>query len=326
MDIRFNAARARARKTRSTGPRPVTVAVVIAIAVTSLALPPQLLSQQAPPVFQGRIDLVTVTATVADRKKKPIADLSADDFAIYEDGKPQEIRAFAVGSGTAPPLHVGVLLDTSGSQEVDLGFTQSAVIKFLRSLNDAEDITFIDFATQVSGTRYARSDIAYLTQRIRGLKAQGQTSLYDAIGIYLDGSSDQGGRNVMVLYTDGADTSSSLDLGSLARMLKASDATLYTIGALDNQPIVTRDRQRQILMQIAETTGGSAFFPSSTRELDRIYSQILGEVQAQYTLGYVSTNDNSDGRWRKVEIKIARADAKDFRVRARKGYYAPIKP
>ncbi len=307
-------------------PRPLTTAVAVAIGVTSLALPAPLLSQQAPPVFQGRIDLVTVTATVADRKKRPIADLVANDFTVYEDGKPQEIRAFAVGSGTAPPLHVGVLLDTSSSQEVDLGFTQSAVIKFLHSLTDATDITFVDFANEVRATRYARADIAYLSQRIRGLKAFGQTSLYDAVGIYLDGSADQGGRNVMVLYTDGADTSSSLDLGDLMKLLKASDATVYAIGALDNQPVLLRDRQRQILMQIAEVTGGLAFFPSSTRELDRIYAQIANEVAAQYTIGFVSTNDNSDGRWRKLDIKIARADAKEFRVRSRRGYYAPMRP
>ena len=84
--------------------------------------------------------------------------------------------------------------------------------------------------------------------------------------------------------------------------------------------------QRAELAVIAEATGGTAFFPIGVKDLDRIYEQVLGEVRAQYTIGYVSTNENSDGRWRKVDIKITRADAKSLKVRTRKGYYAPSKP
>jgi VWFA-related protein len=84
--------------------------------------------------------------------------------------------------------------------------------------------------------------------------------------------------------------------------------------------------QRGQLADIAETTGGTAFFPFSVKELDRIYERVLGEVRSQYTIGYISTNEKADGAWRKVKVKITRADAKGLRVRARKGYYAPSKP
>jgi VWFA-related protein len=129
----------------------------------------------------------------------------------------------------------------------------------------------------------------------------------------------------MVLYTDGADTRSRLRLPQLMDLLKASDATVYTIGSLEHQPDVIRSEQRAILGEIAEATGGVAFFPSRVGELDRIYEQVLGEVRAQYAIGYLSTNDKADGAWRKVEIKITRPDAKGLRVRARKGYYADLK-
>src|SRR5262249_23507083 len=137
---------------------------------------------------------------------------------------------------------------------------------------------------------------------------------------------DQDGRKVMVLYTDGADTRSSLRLCELMDSLKASDSTVYTIGALEHQPESVRTQQRAILAQIAEATGGVAFFPSKVSDLDRIYEQVVGEVRAQYAIGYLSTNEKADGRWRKVEIKITRPDSKSFRVRARKGYYAAMKP
>jgi Ca-activated chloride channel family protein len=158
------------------------------------------------------------------------------------------------------------------------------------------------------------------------LTAGGETALYDAIGVYLDGASEQDGRKIMVLYTDGGDTASSLSLDSLMKLLKASDVTVYAIGALDKQPYRAALIQRALLADISEATGGTAFFPGNVKDLDHIYEQVLGEVRAQYTLGYLSTNEKTDGTWRKVDVRITRADAKGLHIRARKGYYAPSRP
>jgi Ca-activated chloride channel family protein len=302
----------------------VGVAVAVATAVASFAVPAPLQSQQSSN-FSARVDLVSMAVTVADKRHRLITDLSARDFAIYEDGKPQTLSAFAVGERSGPQLHVGVLLDVSGSQGLDLPFTQKASIKFLKSLGDAAvDVTFVDFATDVRSGLYPQVDFPRLFQRIRGLKADGETALYDAVGLYLGAAEEQDGRKVMVLYTDGADTRSRLRLRQLMDLLKASDSTVYTIGALENQPDFVRQEQRNILEQMAKATGGMAFFPSKVGDLTRIYEQIVGEVRAQYTIGYLSTNEKADGAWRKVEIKIARPDAKSLRVRAREGYYAAL--
>jgi len=299
----------------------ITVAISVAVVVGAAQR-----EHRDPTLFRGSVDLVNVGVTVAGKKQRLVTDLTVNDFAVYEDGRPQSIFAFTSGAEAGPPLHVGVLLDVSGSQELDLGFTQKAVIKFLTSLPEAVDITFIDFASQVRGGRYAQGDFARLFTRVRDLKAGGETALYDAIGVYLDGASEQDGRKIMVLYTDGGDTQSSLDLDTLMKLLKASDATVYTIGALQNQPQRTQLIQRALLADIAEATGGTAFFPSGVKDLDRIYEQVLGEVRAQYTIGYLSTNEKTDGSWRKVDVKITRPDAKGLHIRARKGYYAPSRP
>ena len=281
---------------------------------------------QDPALFRGRTDLVSVGVTVAAKRHRFVTNLSASNFAVYEDGRPQQIFAFASGAQPGPPLHIGVLLDVSGSQGLDLKFTQRAVIKFLASVPDAIDVTFIDFASHVRGGRYSQSDFPRLVRRVRELTAGGETSLYDAIGLYLDGASEQDGRKVMVLYTDGGDTYSSLSFNMLMTLLKASDVTIYAIGALDQQPLAAQLTQRVLLEKIAEEAGGTAFFPGGVKDLNRIYEQVLGEIQAQYTIGYVSTNEKADGSWRKVEIKITCPDSKDLRVRARKGYYAPSRP
>jgi Ca-activated chloride channel family protein len=278
--------------------------------------------------FSARVDVVNIAATVTDRKGSLVADLTIDDFEIHEDGKPQTIRYFAAGDGdgqSAPPLHLGLMLDVSGSMGEDLSFTKTASIKFLNTLTDAVDITVVDFDTEVRAARYSQNEFARLIERIRQKKASGFTALYDAIGLYLDGASGQDGRKIMLIYTDGGDTRSAITFHELIDLLKASDVTVYPIGSLEHQSSSSRNQQRMLLQQMADVTGGQAFFPTVVKELDSVYDKVVAQIRAQYTLGYVSTNDKADGSWRKVEIKMAGKDGRNLRVRSRKGYFATFK-
>ena len=285
---------------------------------------------QQTPVFRAGIDLINVGATITDRKGTLVTDLAVDDFEIFEDGKKQAIQYFAAGDPVdpdhpGPPLHLGVLLDVSESMGEDIGFTKTAAIKFLNRLLDAVDIAVMDFDTEVRAARYSQNEFARVVERIRQKKASGFTALYDAIGVYLDGAAGQDGRKVMLLYTDGGDTRSAIGYSDLIDLLKASDVTVYAIGALEHQSAFTKNDQRMKLQQIAEVTGGQAFFPVAVKELDAVYDKVVAQVRAQYTLGYVSTNEKTDGIWRKIEIKVVRREGRDLRVRSRKGYFAPYR-
>jgi Ca-activated chloride channel family protein len=285
-------------------------------------------SAQQVPVFRTGVDLVNLGVTVVDRKGNLVAGLRADDFEVFEDGQKQQVRYFAAGDAQGQAgveMHLGLLLDVSESMGEDIRFTRTAAIKFLNTLVDAVDITVVDFDTEVRAARYGQNEVARLIERIRRQKATGMTALYDAIGVYLDGASGQDGRKIMLLYTDGGDTGSSIRLAELFDLLKASDVTIYTIGELDHQSSSARERARSILRSISETTGGQAFFPSSVKELDQMYEKVLAEIRAQYTVGYLSTNDRTDGAWRKVELRLAKKDSRDLRIRSRKGYFAPYK-
>ena len=222
-------------------------------------------------------------------------------------------------------MHLGLLLDVSESMGEDMSFTKTASIKFLNTLTDAVDITVVDFDTEVRTARYGQKEFARLIERIRQKKASGDTALYDAIGTYLDGAGGQDGRKIMLVYTDGGDTRSSIQWHELLDLLKASDVTVYSIGMLEHQSQSTKLQQRVTIQQMAETTGGQAFFPTSVKELDKVYEKVLAEIRAQYTIGFHSTNDKADGAWRKVEVKIVRKDGRDLRVRSRRGYFAPYK-
>jgi len=284
---------------------------------------------QQVPAFRAGVDLVSLGVTVTDRKGRLVTGLQPGDFEVYEDGRKQTITFFAAGdSGRTHPgsdIHLGVLLDVSESMGDDIRFTRTAAIKFLNTLTDAVDFTVVDFDTEVRAARYSQNEFARLVERIRQQKATGMTALYDAIGLYLDGAGSQDGRKVMLLYTDGGDTQSSLRFNELVDLLKASDATVYVIGALAHQSGFARDRAKSILQTIAATTGGQAFFPSTVKDLDQMYEKVVAEIRAQYTIGYVSTNDRTDGAWRKVEIKSTAKDRADISLRARKGYFGTYK-
>jgi len=283
-----------------------------------------LLALQQVPVFRTGVDLVQLGVTVSDRKGALVADLTAADFEIYEDGKKQTIQLFASGreEAKAPPLHLGLMLDVSESMGEDMTFTKTAAVKFVNTLTDAEDITVVDFDTEVRAARYSQREFVRVIERIRQKKASGETALYDAIGLYLDGASQQDGRKIMLLYTDGGDNKSSMNRTELFDLLKASDATVYVIGELEHQLSSGRMTQRAVLQQIAELTGGVAFFPSAVKELDAMYDKVVAEIRAQYTIGYVSTNPKPDGTWRKVEVKVK---PNGLKTRSRKGYFAPAR-
>jgi Ca-activated chloride channel family protein len=309
----------------------VVVVVVVAAAVCvvpSASVVPVAVSSAQPlqqvPQFTGRVDLVNVGVTVTDHKGNLVAALTADDFEILEEGKPQTVRFFAAGDGSAdaPPMHLGLLVDVSESMGEDLAFSKTAAVRFLNTLTDAVDITLVDFDTEIRTARYSQNEFVRLIERLRQKKAAGDTALYDAIGTYLDGAAGQDGRKVMLLYTDGGDTRSSIGLAELMDLLKASDVTVYAIGELEHQSTTVKSQQRMILQQIADVSGGRAFFPTAGKELDSVYEKVLGEIRAQYTLGYVSTNEKTDGKWRKFEVRVKRHD---LRTRARRGYFAPLR-
>lgn len=280
--------------------------------------------------FRAGVDLVHFAVVVTDRQGAPVTGLTADDFELIEEGTRQTISYFAEGDasdggGEALPLHLGLALDSSGSMDQDIHDVRTAVIRFLNANESAADVTLVDFDTEVRISRYAASEYARLIERIRMRKPEGWTALYDALGVYLNGTTSQTGQKVLLLYTDGGDTRSSLVLPELLDLLKASDVTMYVIGYLERHSSSARNEQRMRLQRMAETTGGQAFFPTSLKQLDRIYEGIQREIAARYSLGYVSTDTRSDGAWRKVEIRLTRPDLRGAKIRTRGGYFAPYR-
>lgn len=296
------------------------------VVVLSLSLLLAVAAAGAQQTFRSAIDLVHFGVVVTDKQGSPITGLTADDFEIKESGKPQAIKFFAAGDpAAAPPLHVGFLLDASGSMEEDLKDVRTAAIKFLNAMDRAEDITLVDFDTEVRMARYSGSQYARLIERIRERKADGMTALYDAIGVYLSSTADQDGQKVLIMYTDGGDTRSALMMSEVLDLLRASDVTVYVVGYMEHQSSSGRMTQRAELTRFAAMTGGLALFPTSIKEVEKMYEKIEREISSRYNIGYTSTDERTDGTWRSVEIRLKRTDLKGVKLRTRDGYFAPMK-
>ena len=292
----------------------------------SMSLAAAVTMTAAQQTFRTQVDLVHFGVVVTDKQGQPITGLTAADFEVKEAGKPQAIRFFAAGDpDTTPPLHIGFLLDTSGSMESDIKDVRTAAIKFLNAMEEAVDITLVDFDTEVRMARYASSDYARLIERIRGRKTDGATALYDALGVYLSGTVEQNGQKILIMYTDGGDTRSTLSMNEVVDLLRASDVTVYVVGYLEHQSSSIRMSQRMELMRFAEMTGGLALFPTSVKEVDKMYEKIQREILARYSLGYTSTDERMDGAWRDVDIRLKRPDLKGAKLRTRDGYFAAMK-
>jgi VWFA-related protein len=297
--------------------------LVVAALLSVTSLGEARFAQRGQTTFRAGVDLVRFAVTAVDRKGNLVTDLTEADFDVVEDGRPQPIKYFTrgLGEGEGPATHLGLMLDTSGSMEADLKLARSAAIKFLNLLPEAEDITLVDFDTEVRVTRYPQRDFARLVERIRMRKSAGWTALYDALGVYLDGADGRDGRTILVMYTDGADSRSELNFGEIMELLRASQVTVYAVGLVEHAGSA-RHELRMRMQQMVEATGGQAFFPSALKDLDASYEKVLAEIKAQYLLGYASSNPAQNGSWRKVEIKVKRPNVK---LRSRKGYFAPYK-
>jgi Ca-activated chloride channel family protein len=301
--------------------RLVSIGVMV-LAVAAVAAP-----TRAQSTFRTGIDVVNFGVAVIDKQGVAVDGLSIKDFELFENGQKQELRYFANGKDgkeIQPPLHIGLLFDTSGSMNEDIEMARSAAVKFCNRLLNAEDITVVEFDTEVRVARYGQDAFPHLVERLRKRRPDGFTALYDALGVYLDGARDLPGQKVLVLYTDGGDNRSALSFNDLLTSLKATDVTVYAIGFMTHQGSARNDQQLH-LQQMADTSGGLAFFPMSLKEIDKAYDRVVAELEGRYMLGYVSSNAKMDGTWRPVEIKVLRNDLKNSKLRTRKGYFAPYR-
>ncbi len=297
--------------------RPAVAAAALAVLLAGSVTRPEADQQ-----FRSTTGVVRLPVIVAGRGGEVVRGLTRESFEVFEDGERQDLQFFTEGApGDALPLRLGLLLDTSGSMELDLRDAAAAVIKFVDACEEATDVTFVDFDRTVQLGRFSPPSYPMLFGRIRSQEPGDMTALYDAIGVYLQASAGRSGQHVLILYTDGGDTASSISFSRVQQMLRASDVLVYAVGYLEHQSSGARMQQQMQVTKLARDTGGEAFFPGSATALESAYDRILEEINARYTLGYVPSAMPDEG-YHRVEVKLADPDAhRGVKIRTRPGYY-----
>jgi Ca-activated chloride channel homolog len=293
---------------------------VAAIALASVTL----LSAQGQRIRSG-VELVSLNVTVMDGGGKYVTDLGEGEFEIFEDGAKQKLTFF---SRTQLPISLALLLDTSASMDERMGIAQEAAIGFARQLHKDDQAEVIDFDSQVRILQAFTNDAATLEKAIRQTTPNGSTSLYNAIYISLKelkkvraSSSSDIRRQAIVLLSDGDDTSSLIEFEEVLDLAKRSETAIYAIGLRQGELGRREFKEAEfVLKQLANETGGRAYFVTDARELPKIYQTIWDELSSQYSVAYSSANPKRDGAWRRIQVRLLRPNTT---ARTKLGYYGP---
>jgi VWFA-related protein len=286
----------------------------------------------APPAqIRSEVNLVNVFTTVRDRHHAIVRGLEKDDFQIFEDGQPQEVSYFSAESNL--PITLGMLLDTSGSEEFMLGAEKDAGSRFLARLMRKGDLAMImSFDLDVDLLADFSDDRAMLNRAINraqinapsgGMIQQGPlptsnsggTNFYDAVYLACrEKLSGEAGRKAIVVLTDAEDT------GSKMRLQDAVEAAQRSDTVVDILLVAADGGDESVAHRLADDTGGRVIVVRNERNLEKGFDELIDELRSQYTLGYTSSNKKRDGGYRKIRVEMKN---KDYSALARRGYYAP---
>ena len=282
-------------------------------------------SAEVPKIRVGTNE-VNVVFTVTDKHGKRVTDMKQNDFRIVDDNKPVvEIRSFRAEANL--PLQVGLLIDASSSVRDRFKFEQEAAIEFLnqtvRKRYDSAFVVGFDATPEV--TQNFTDDTEKLDNGVRELRPGGGTALYDALYYacrdkLLKEAQNGPTRRAIILLSDGDDNQSHVTREEAIEMAQRAEAIVY---AISTNVSGTKGPGDKVLERIADATGGRAFFPFQIREVANAFAEIQDELRSQYAVSYKPADFKTDGRFRTIEI-VAN-DRKTFRVRARRGYYSPVR-
>jgi VWFA-related protein len=297
------------------------LALLAAIIIVALAAAPK-----AQGTFRAGVDVVSLNVTVMDAMNHYVTDLDENDFSVFEDGVKQDLSFF---TRKQQPIAMSLLLDSSASMEDKMTTLQQAATNFVHRLKSNDLAQVIDFDSRVSIKQSFTSSQNDLQSAIQQTTAGGSTSLYNAVYIALKelakvkaAGDEDVRRQSIVLFSDGEDTSSLISFDEVLDLAKRSDTAIFTIAlrGADTQSKGFHEAEF-VMRQLAQETGGRAFFPVKIDDLNGVYSEIADELASQYTLGYTSKNAKRDGAYRRIVVRVDRPSSVP---RTKQGYYAPV--
>ncbi|MGB8065398.1 MAG: VWA domain-containing protein [Candidatus Sulfotelmatobacter sp.] len=279
--------------------------------------------QNAIITLHARVNEVNVLFIATDKHGKFVRDLNESDFSILDDHKPpQAILNFR--RETNLPLHLGLLVDVSGSVDSRFDFEQDAATSFMQhTLRAGFDKAFVlGFNSHQQMAQDFTDNVSLLSAGVHKLHDGGGTALYDAVyrackEKFLKDRPDHPVRKAIIIVSDGEDNQSEVSKAQAIEMAQRAEVIIYAISTDDSGLVMRGDK---VLEQLAEATGGRVFFPFKMKDITHSFAAIEDELRSQYVVSYKPADFDADGRYRSIEISSLK---KDLQVRARKGYFAP---
>jgi len=267
------------------------------------------------------VRLVNVFTSVTDAHGAPVADLTKDDFKVLEDGVPQTISIFDRESEL--PLSIVLAIDTSESTRRDLKLEVASAKKFVHSILRPQDrIAIYEISEDVLQRTFFTADIKSLEHGIDDLQRGAGTSLYDAIFLGSEALIDRKGRKVLVLITDGGDTTSSTTYNGALRRAVEAEAIVYSIIIVPVAAEAGRNTGGEhALIQISKDTGGKYYYAESIDQLDHAFRQVSEELRTQYLIAYYPNRRVADSPFRRITVEVSNKDHAGLQARHRSGYY-----
>ena len=286
-------------------------------------IPPGSQSQKDQSTYRVNVRLVNVFTTVTDSRGAPVADLTKDDFQLFEDGIPQTIKVFEKES--AIPLSIALAIDTSPSTMRDFKLETTSARRFVHSILRNEDrLSVFEVTENIDQITRFTSDLRTIEHGIDSLKTGPGTSIYDAIFLCSESLLDREGRKVLVLITDGGDTTSKADYNTALRRAQQAEAIVYSIIVVPVEADAGRNLGGEhALIQISKDTGGKYYYAEGQQQLDEAFRKISDELRTQYLLAFYPTRKISDSPFRKIKVELTKKDPEGqaYQVRHRAGYY-----
>jgi Ca-activated chloride channel family protein len=271
-------------------------------------------------------DLITLTITVQDVNGRFVSGLEKNAFTIYDNKEPQEITFF---SDEDAPVSVGVIFDVSGSMSGDkIKRARQALSRFIETSHDSDEYFLIGFNSRAQLLLDKTRDGNAVLDKLTFVQPRSNTALYDACYLGLEKvARGTHPKRALLLISDGQDNDSRYTLSDVRRLLKESDIVVYSVGIVDGTGSTLDMSGQAILDELSSLSGGKAFFPRTSAEMDEIFERIALELRHQYSIGYRPTNFTGDGKWHKIKVKVKepRGLPRLF-PRAKDGYYAILNP
>jgi Ca-activated chloride channel family protein len=266
--------------------------------------------------------------TVTDQSGRPFAGLKPENFRLYDNRTEQAVHHFTVED---LPFSMGLVLDRSGSMSMVIDEVYQAAFHTIRASKPEDEFFIFTFNHELQRRQEFTTDRKILEKRLKGVTAAGRTALYDAVLAALtylrSGKHD---KKALLVVTDGADNSSESSFRDLLERARHEEVAMYVVGFFGEEAkyfsLVGEGELRARLTQLAEVTGGRAYFPRTMEECDQVCIAIAKELRQQYGLGYYPVPKVRDGSWHAVQVQLQlppEISNNGLTARTRAGYFAP---